>query len=461
MAVHRLTGLDTIFLAAENARNPLHMMAILLLDPSSIPGGYQFESMRDFIGERLPLLTPLRRRLVEVPFGLYRPIWIEETDLDLDHHIRRAAVPSPGSLEQVAEIATQINEHLLDRSRPLWEMVLVEGVEDGRVALIVKLHHAMMDGFAGVRLMSALISSTPEIPELPDSKPLPSIETPSELEMLVRSIPKIAVQPARAALALTRGLGLRLQSIFTERDKNDAPAEEPPRSVLNTQVTAKRNAALVSLPLGEMRAVGRAFGVTVNDVLLASISGALVATLGARGELPDLSLVAGVPVSTHDEDDDLSNSTSSLFTSLATDLGTPRERLLAIHDSAQRAKSRQSRMSSDFLAEVADVPAPWVWSSIVALYTRLGLSKVAPLLCNLVVSNVPGPPTSLYLAGARIECLFPLGPIFEGLGLNITAISTGKKLDIGLVASPNALRDPWEVAEAIPTALADLIKLVD
>lgn len=456
MALRRLTGLDSLFLAAESRTNPLHMMAIMVLDPTTVPGGYSFEGLRNFISQRLHLLAPLRRRLIEVPFGIDRPTWVEEASIDIDYHIRRAAVPSPGGPSELASLAAEIDERLLDRGRPLWEMVIVEGLEGGDVALVVKLSHALMDGGAGVQLMASLFSGEPTIADVVAEEPSAPDRVPGSLELLVRAIPSIALRPARIARAAAHAALLQFGPRQAEGDEAAGEKLEVPRSPLNGRTTSRRTIAYASLSLTEVKRVARKFGATANDVLLAVTAGALRDYLLDKGGLPDLPLVAAVPVSIREEGDDLANAFSGLFTSLETHLEDPVARLHAISRSAEAAKRRRSAFGDGLVQELADLPAPWVSAAVAAFYSKLGLPDLIPPLCNLIVSNVPGPPTSLHLGGARVVNLFPLGPIFDGMALNITAMSCGDTLDVGLVACRDSLPDLWSLAESIPASLARL-----
>jgi WS/DGAT/MGAT family acyltransferase len=459
VALRRLTGLDAAFLAAESPSNPLHVMGVLVLDPSTIPGGYTFERFQDFIGSRVHLVPPLRRRLLEVPFGLDRPRWLEESHLDLDYHIRRAAVPAPGGPREVATLAAEIDERRLDRSRPLWEIVIVEGLEHGRIALVAKLSHAMMDGFAGMHFMASLFRGDSEIPEPPVAPSPASDRVPGEAELLLRAIPAVLLRPARAARAALHSAAPGLQLLRQRSEPGEEPPQ-PPRMLLSERTTSRRSAAYTSLSLSDVKAVGRAHGATVNDVLLATVSGALRRYLDARGELPEQPLVAGVPVSTHGEGDQLANSFSSLFTSLATDLEDPVARLHTIHASCQRGKHKQRAIGGEIVQEWSNVPPPWFFSAAATLYTRLDLVDRLPLLCNLVVSNVAGPPDDLYLGGARLEGLYPLGPIYAGVALNATALSYRGALGIGLVGCRDHLPDIEALSEGITRSLAELISLL-
>jgi len=458
MATRRLSGLDAAYLAAETSDQPFHVMAALVLDPASVPGGYSFEAFRDFIARRLDRVPPMRRRLVQVPLGLGRPRWVEEPGVDLDLHVHRAALPAPGGARELAALAAELDAHPLDRSRPLWEMHVVEGLEGGRLAVLAKLHHAMMDGVAGMQFMGAFFSREPEAEE-PPARPAPAPDAaPGSVELLAGAIPEALRRPLRLARAGASTLrsALRFGLRRAAGDAAAEPAARVPRTALNARASRHRTIAFTALPLDEVKDVGRAFGATVNDVVLAVVSGALRSYLGARGQLPEQPLVAGVPASTHGEGDERANAYSLLFPSLATHLGDPAERLRAIHEAAERAKGRLTLLGPEALAEWSEVPSPLFLSLASRLYSGLRLFERVPLLCNVIVSNVPGPPLPLHFGGARLLALHPLGPVYDGMILNVTTVSYEATLHVGLVGTRDGLPDLWELAGLFPESLAEL-----
>lgn len=456
MSRRRLTGLDTAFLAAERPGNALHVMGVLLLDPSSMPGGYSFESLRSFLGERLPTLPPLRRRLVEVPGGLARPYWMDAGEIELDYHVRRAAAPAPGGPSELAAMAAAMMERPLDRRLPLWEMQVVEGLAGGRIALLAKLSHAMMDGVAGVRLMAQLVTPTPELPPLHAHAPITPDEVPGPLSLLADAVPWLAGQPLRAVRASLGSFRRRLARRPPEPGDDDGPEARVRRAWLNTALSPFREVAWCSLPLERLRAVGHANGASVNDALLAVAAGALRRYAEPRGVLPEWPLVASVPIAVRDEGDERANAVSAASVSLATDREDPIERLCAIRDATRAKKGRRGRSLGQDLAAWADVPPPLLFSLATSAYFDLDLASRMTPLCNLVVSSVPGPREALYLAGARLEAIYPLGPVFTGMALNITAIGWGDRMDVGLVACRQAVPELWSLADALPEALAEL-----
>jgi diacylglycerol O-acyltransferase len=455
MSLQRMSGVDSIFLAAERPGHHVHVMGVLILDPSTVPGGYSFQGFRDFAAARLPALTPLRRRLVEVPGGLANPYWTDAGEIDLDHHIRRAAVPSPGGPRELAAMASEMIERPLDRRLPLWEMLLVEGLAGGRVALLAKLSHAMMDGMAGVRLMASLFTTTPELAEPLPARAPETRRDPNPLELLAGAVPWLLRRPLRAAgagLGTARGL---LSRALSGRVAAPAPPVQTERCWLNTQLSPTRATAWVTLPLADVRAVGEAADSSVNDVLLAVVGGALRRYAEPRGVLPEAPLVAGVPVALRN-DEERANAVTSVAVGIGTDEPDPAARLRAIRDAMAEKKDRRGSTVGEGLLAWAEVPPPLLLSLVMRAYLDLDLEARFPPICNLVLSNVPGPPESLYLAGARLEAIHPLGPVFSGLALNITAMGCGDGLDVGLVACRRVVPDLWDLADALPEALAEL-----
>jgi WS/DGAT/MGAT family acyltransferase len=459
MTRRRLTGLDTAFLSAEVRGNPLHVMGLLVLDPRTVPGGYDFERFRAFIADRLPVLAPLRRRLVEVPGGLARPYWIEDAEIDLEVHVRRAAVPSPGGPREIAAMAEEMMAVPLDRSRPLWEMRVVEGLEGGRIALLAKLSHAMMDGMAGIKLMASLFNVSPEILPAPQVAPPEPDEVPGTVGLLLETVPWLLRQPGRAIRA-TLVTASNAFSRLRSGDDEEAASVHVHRSWFNAPISPRRRVATVSLPLDELKAVGHAHAATVNDVILAVVAGALRRYLAPRGRLPAEPLVAGVPLALRADDegaeDEEGNVVTSVPVSLATHLGDPVARLEAIRDAMAVQKRRRHRTVGGDLAAWADVPPPLLFSLMSHAYVDLDLEARIDPLVNLVVSSVPGPPEALFLAGARLDAIHPLGPIISGMGLNVTAIGCGDAIDFGLVACRELMPDLWDLADAIPEALREL-----
>jgi len=461
--MQRLTGLDAAFLSLETPAAHMHIMGVVVVDPASAPPGPFHDRVRDLIAARLHLVPPLRRRLVEVPFGLYVPAWINDPDFDLDYHLRRGALPAPGGPRELAEFIADVAGRSLDRAHPLWEAYTVEGLEHGYQAFVCKLHHSLIDGVAGVGVIAALFdldADTPYAPEgfVDDWEPEP---VPSEAEMLTSSVAAIVHSPARvfrAVYNLTPGL-VRAVRRTREESLEVALPLTAPRLAMDRSIGPHRIVALSSVALADVKAVKTALGVTVNDVVLAVTAGALRTYLKGRGELPDRSLVASIPTSVRTESDGgFGNRISSMFAALPVELRDPIDRLEAVARSMSGAKSVHEEVGGSTLEDWAEVAAPALFSRAMRVYTGLRIGDRMRPVINLVMSNVPGPPFPLYFAGARVVAIHPFGPIFDGCGLNVTVLSYQDHIDFGFLASRDLVPDVDQLAADVPDALAELQK---
>lgn len=464
--MQRLGGLDSAFLYFETPTMHMHVGGLMLVDPSTMDHPYSFADLRAFIARRLPLVPSFRRKLATVPLNLARPYWVEDPDFDLDYHLRRIAVPTPAGDAETAEIVADILSRPLDRSRPLWEMWVVEGRADGLLAIVSKVHHATIDGITGANMMAELFDLEPNAPERPT--PADGWEPerrPSELAMLGRAIYDVASRPVGVARLLP-GTVLALGRLVGRRSRGVPGMPAPflaPRTSFNATLTPHRTVAFVQVPLADVKAVKNAFGVKVNDVVIAVCSGALRRYLAARDELPERSLISAIPVSVHDSSADREGTTkvSVMFSSLASDVADPAERLRAVARTNEGAKAEHELVGAAFLQDWAEHAAPNTFSLAARLYSSLRLSDVHPVVHNLIISNVPGPPIPLYFNGARLVGLYPMGPVMDGAGLNITVLSNMDAIGFGLISCRELMPRLWDLAEAIPAALAELVEAAE
>jgi diacylglycerol O-acyltransferase / wax synthase len=462
--MQRLTGLDATFLSLETPSSHMHVAGLMILDPTEVEGGVDLDRVKDVYGQRLHLAPPFRRRLAQVPFGLHHPLWIEDPDFDLDFHIRSTALPSPGTREQLSTLVGRLAAIPLDRTRPLWEVWVIEGLEDGNVAVLSKVHHAAIDGASGNEMTVALLDLTPEIAEHEPAEEWVPDRVPSDAEMLGYAATSLIRQPVRVVRALgsTAGGALAVRRRNRSQPNLDPPPSpfSAPHTSFNTAITPRRSFAYTSVSLPEVKAVKNATGSTVNDVVLALCAGALRSYLDAHDEHPDGPLVAMVPVSVRsdDEKDALGNRVSSTFASLATDIDDPVKRLEVIHECMAEVKEQQKALGADTLGEWAEFAAPAIAGLAARLYSRTKMADRHRPLFNVTISNVPGPPFPLYSIGSRMLANYPVGPIMDGGGLNMTVMSYLDQLDFGLQACPDVLPDLWSLADALPVALDELVK---
>ncbi len=464
-AMERLSGLDASFLYLETSQQHMHVSIVAVLDPTEMPGGYSFDKVQELIASRLHLLPPFHRRLVRVPFDLHHPIWVEDPEFDIIHHVRRVSCPSPGGSRELAGIVGRINSTPLDRSRPLWEVWIIEGLEDGRFACVTKVHHCAVDGASGAELMVHLFSveRTPPAPPPPGS-PTPE-RIPTEAELVQHAIASRLRMPLEMVQLARKTVSAVADVVRRRRDPETSNGATPltaPRTRFNGAITAQRGAAFARIALSDAKEIRKKLGVTVNDVVLAVCAGTLRRYLEQYGELPRQPLIAVCPISVRDvaAKTPSSNKVSGMFTSLATDIKDPIERLRAIQSATRGAKEEHNAIGADMLQNWAEFAAPTTFSLAARFYTRMKLADRHRPIHNLVISNVPGPPFPLYLAGAQLVAAYPMGPVFEGAGLNITVFSYLGSLDFGFNAATNAVPDVWALAECVEPAFKELIDAV-
>ena len=457
--MRKLSGMDAAFLSAETANWPTHVASLTLLDPAGLPNGYSTARLKQGLRERLHLVPALRWRLVQPPLRLGLPYWIEDPEFDLDFHVRRVAVPSPGGREELAELASEIYRQHLDRTRPMWEWWVIEGLRDGQVACLFKFHHAYMDGMSGVGMTQILFDSEPEPApaEPPAGYRWQPERVPGSRELLLRSLPFFLGTPLR----LARGLGsavANLRNLAGPTSSRETLTPRVPRTSFNAPITQHRSFAWASVPLSDVKQVRRAFDTKVNDVVLAICAGSLRRYLLERGELPMLPLIASVPVNVRSSPaEGVGNQISGMTASLATDVADPVARLLRIRENTRASKLAHQAMGARTLTQLADTPPPaLVWLAI-QFYSRAGLSRRLHVPYNLVISNVPGPAQPLYHLGARITGVYSFGICFDGAGLYIGLMSHADQIDFGVLACRELVPDPWFIADGIRASLDELV----
>jgi diacylglycerol O-acyltransferase / wax synthase len=457
--MQQLTGLDAAFLAMDSPVAYGHVGSVAVLAPPAPGQALTLERFTERIEARLRRVPLFRRRLVEVPFGLDQPYWIEDPDFDIEFHVRELALSAPGDDQQLATQAARLHARPLDRRRPLWEVYLINGVQGGRQALYFKVHHAAIDGVSGNDLLSEVLDTSPEPLDVdePDSW-RPEIE-PSATELLARSALSLASHPARvarASAAIVRALPRLVNSparprlplidrYVLRRDPDvvlSAPPLVAPATPFNKNIGPHRRWAFVGVPLAEVKTIKNAAAVTVNDVVMALCAGALRTWLQKHDALPEGPLVAAVPVSirTEAEQGTHGNRVSCVLAPLPTHLADPASRLQATHQAMRAAKEHHDALPAALLTDIAQFSTPALANQASRLATRLRLLERVPPF-NVVISNVPGPTVDLYMCGARLEGLYPLSAIGDGVGLNLTVMGSKGKLDFGALADRDLVPD--------------------
>ena len=460
--LQRLSGLDASFLYLETSTQPLHVCSVLELDTSTIPGGYSFERLVDEMALRITAIPTFREKLSNTFLNLDHPVWVEDDEFDVERHVHRIGLPAPGGRVELAEICGHLASLPLDRRHPLWEMWVIEGLDGtdarkgGRLAVMTKVHHAAVDGVTGANLMSQLCSVEPDAPP---PVPLEASGDANPLRIALGGLGRFASRPISLA---TNVLPSTVSTVVdtVRRAAGGRAMANPfaaPQTPFNGSITAHRNVAFTQLDLADVKTVKDHFGVKVNDVVMALVSGVLRKFLIDRGELPESALVAMVPVSVHDRSDRPGrNQVSGMFSSLHTEIDDAGQRLMAIAEGNTVAKEHSSAIGATLLQDWSQFAGPAVFGVAMRVYARTRLTESRPVH-NLVVSNVPGPQIPLYFLGAEVQAMYPLGPIFHGSGLNITVMSLNGRLNVGLISCPELLPDLWDMADGFVAGMAELL----
>lgn len=467
----RLSGLDASFLYLETPAQLMHVCAVMVLDPATMPSPYSFGHLQDEIERRVCDVPAFTRKIRAVPLGLDHPVWVHDKNFDIERHVHRLALPSPGGYGELVDLCSHLAAQPLDRSRPLWEMWVIEGYRpegdeeqaDEKVVVFAKMHHATVDGVSGSNLISHLCALEPDAEPIGTGEDLKHPRDPRKPELLGRAVIGTAALPVTLAKVVKPSVQLVTKSIDRARRGTAMAAPfSAPRTSFNGTITAHRRIALTDLALDEIREIKKATGTTVNDVVLTLAGGALRAYLDERGELPSSSLLATVPVSVRGSSrrEGGANKVSALFTKLGTDIEDPLERLAKLAERNKNAKDHHNAISADALQDWAEFAAPRTFGLAVRTYANLRLAEKHPVVHNLVISNVPGPPVPLYFMGARIAALYPLGPVFHGAGLNITVMSNAGEVHVGVIACRESMPDADALARHFPAELERLRKAV-
>jgi len=454
-----MAGIDAKFLYSETPTAHMHTIKAVVSDVSRMPEGFSFDVFVDVLSRHLKRLPQFRRRAVPVPLSLGHPVWIEDPGFDLRNHLSQRRVAAPGSDRELATVIAGFAAVPLRRDRPLWEIVVVEGLANDRVAVIAKIHHALADGTAAVAMLQNVVRGVNEVDDPgPDDwspEPLPTRgqlvwDALGRHGRRLRSLPELVARSARGTRA-------------SEARRRSAPVRPPlplqtPRTSLNVSLSPDRTFAMTSLPLDALKQVRRAQGSTLNDVYLAVCAGALRRYLAEHGELPARSLVASVPVSIDPNDARLSgNRVDNLYVTIGTDIADPLARLRHCHEVMGTAKQVRQLLGNELLEQRAEVVPPQLYRATVRAWTGTHLADHVRPPINLVLSNVAGPREQIYFGPIELEALYSVGPILEGVGLNMTAWSYVDRLYVSALGCPASLPDPWPLVEALHGSLEELV----
>ena len=475
----QLSGMDNMFLHLEHGNQYMHVAGLGIYDPSTAPGGFvRFKDILKFFESRLDSAPVFRRRLVTVPFDLDRPYWIEDADVDVEFHVRHVALPAPGDWRQLCIQVARIHSRPLDRSKPLWEAYVIEGLDNipgiprGSFAFYTKFHHAAIDGEGGTEVLKAIHSATPEEPlqeparraRVRDREPLAAELYARAFMNNVQRVPRVARFSLKTATRLA-GLGAGymgqlsqmlqeagVPSVATVRSK----VRRPPVTRFSGKVSAHRVVELVVLPLADIKKVRhKVAGATINDIFLATVGGTLNKYLGAKGELPDRTMTAQVPMTLRGQHKggDVGNQVGVAVMPVHSEIDDPLERIAAIRAGADKAKALVSAVGKDLTQHVYDL--------LPAVASELFTTRVMLPTMNVIVSNVRGPDLPIYLAGAQMVAFAPVSIAMNGLGLNVTGFSYHGQMWVCAVACREMMPDPGFFADCMRAAFNDLVAAAD
>lgn len=463
--MEQLSALDAAFIYLESTRTPMHIGGLYLIDGKEAGDPFSYEALRAHVDSRLPLARTFRQRLVEVPLAMGHPYWVEDPEFDLNLHLLHMGAPRPGGKTELMRLAGDLFARPLSRSRPLWEMAFVDGVDNypglspGSYAIIARVHHAAVDGISGTEIMGALVDPTPETArQLPADDWRPE-RVPKGVELIAKSYGKIGSKSIDLAKTLGRtlsGAGSLVSRTLEETQERPPLPMTAPRTLLNARVGPHRTFGGIEIGLDRIKAIRQRIpGTTVNDVLLTVCSGALREWLTARDALPKESLVAMVPMSVRSKEKKtaMGNLVRAILVEIGTDVADPHERLVRIRRSASGAKGYGHALPANELME-------FVPSETAALASRLylrmrGSDRHRPLF-NLVITNVPGPPVPIYLAGAKVHGHLGTAPVFDGMGLILVIFSLAGRISIGITACRDLMENAAELERQLEDSMAAL-----
>jgi diacylglycerol O-acyltransferase / wax synthase len=471
--MQQLTGLDAAFLALETANSTGHVGGICILDPSGISVPLTLARLTEVLAARMPLVPVLRRKLLTVPLGLDQPYWVDDPNFDIEYHIREIALPRPGSDAQLTEQVARLHARPLDRSKPLWEIYLITGLARRRAAVYTKIHHSAIDGASGAELLTILLDLTPDGRELPAPEPFVPAKPPGYAALTALAAARLAWKPVQTvrftnelvrvlptlAPALSNLVGGLLGLNRGDGEVIPTAPGRAPATPFNRPITAHRRLALRSVDLDSVKAVKNAFGVSVNDVVMAMCAGALRHWLAGRDALPDIPLISMIPVSVRDPASKaaMGNKVSAMLAALPTNVDDPAERVAVVHAATKIAKAQQAAIPQGLVDQVSEFSPPALTARAARVVFATGvLHRLPPF--NLCISNVPGPNVPVYLCGAKLLAHYPVSVITDGQGLNITLVGYMGRLHFGLVSCRELVPDLDALADYLVAELAVLMK---
>ena len=458
--MRRLNSSDALMLRLDRGNAYNHTLKIAVLDPSTDPQGWSRPRMQQIMRERIHLLPVFRQRYLSTPLGIHQPIWVDDPEFDLDAHVRYVACPAPGGMKEFCALVEQVYANPLDRSRPLWQLWVVEGLEGDRVALVTLFHHAYTDGIGAIGMMENVFSDVPE--DTPraaaawEPGPLPS---PSRrLGWALRDLPALLRQVPITARALRERVRIEREIACARPGLAPSSMDRSAAGPFQCGLSRNRRFACETFSLPELREISAAFGVTINDVFLSCVAGSVRRLLRDAGSVPDGPMVGSMPLSLKPlaERPSPGNYTSMDYVWLHTEIADPVERLRESGASAKATKEHFAATKDADLSKIVEiVPGPLVSALVWANEKTDG--RYSPFK-NIGVSNVPGPRRSLYLGQWKLDRWFSTGQVAHGAVLNFTVWSYGDQFNLGVLADAEAIPDVWPLVAGFRLSLDELLE---
>jgi WS/DGAT/MGAT family acyltransferase len=457
--LRQLNKEDVLFVAGESDRVYQHTAGLVLLDSSTRPG-FNYQTFREHVEQRISQIPHFHWKLHEVPLGLDLPYWVDDDNFSYDHHIKRIAVPAPGDREALGEVVAHLYSRHLDRSRPLWEMWFIEGLEGGKFAILQKLHHCLMDGQGASKLGEIMSDFEPDPPPkviehaITDAR---AGSVPSDWQRSSNAIRHLSRLPGNIGREIFDFALPKLRQRLTGGGKQETEKPELPLAFINGDIGSERGFVFGSVAMDDIKTVKNHFNVSVNDVILALVGSSMRAYMLSQGDLPELALRTGMAVSLRTaSDDEFSNKVTNASVTLATNLADPVDRLRAINEETSQVK-REVREGGRGMMEIMQMMPPLV---VNAMVNAMPPDQAAQLIgSNLIVSSVRATEEPMYLAGALMETMYPMSIIARGIGINFTCVSYAKKVDFGVTTEPDLVPEAWSIIDGLHDSIAEYLSL--
>ena len=463
----QLSGIDATFLYMETEQTPMHVAGLTIYDlPKGFKGSFH-KHFTEFFKTRVHLVPMFGMKLAKTAFQLDHPGWVDAGEIDFDYHIQSAKLPKPGTRKQLEDMVAQLHAERLDRKKPLWQFTVIEGLEGRQAALYSKVHHAAIDGGSGMVITQALYDLSEKPREVKPPEPKEKTRKPTEIERAILSVNNVMSNIMRQQLNILEAMPKMLNQMAdivapVLAGKVGLPQLLAPRTPFNVTVEAKRSFSARSVSLIDAKAIAKATGAKLNDVVLAATSGALRAYLLRQQKLPDAALVAFVPISLREMGNtDIRNQVFGMNVPLATNYGDPLKRLCKIQQESGASKAVAGSVKDAAPQDFTLVGAPTLLPGLMQLYGGSKLADYIPQAVNLTISNNMGPPFPLYCAGAPVKALYPVSIPTHGVALNVTVNSYQANLDFGVTADHKAVPDADDFADLIVASFEELKQAVE